>query len=256
MGRISRKNCAGFYHLVNRGVGLREVFLCRDDNIYFIELICNYAMKHDYTIHGYALISNGYNLLIETQKNNLSNIMKVINARYTSYFNRKYGRRGHLWEGRFKSWYIKDTSLVMDILAYIEHLPMHTGNVKTKESSFYSTYRQFIGIDQRLPCLHGSIVFQLFNNVAEIKKFFNKPIDIAHINNLHEQLRKNKIEDKNTQKTLVSLPKDYFSFLSLDERNKKIYKTYYEGYSQAKIGKNLGISQQAVYKIIQKMSHS
>jgi len=30
--------------------------------------------------------------------------MKQLNANYAIYFNKKYGRTGHLWQGRFKSW--------------------------------------------------------------------------------------------------------------------------------------------------------
>lgn len=254
MGRVPRQNHAGFYHLSNRGVGLREVFLCRDDRIYFIELICNYAKEHTYNIHGYALIANGYNILVETKKNNLSDIMKLINTGYTKYFNRRYGRRGHLWEGRFKSWYTDSEPLVLDILAYIEHLPIYTGNAKEKESSLYSSYRQLIGIDQRLPCLYESLVFKKFNNIAQIKDFFNQPVDIAHINMMHEMLSKDGKKKHKVKTTLPILPKDYFSFLTKEERDKKISHTYYEGYSQAKIGELLGITQQAVYKIIKKVA--
>ena len=255
MGRAVRQSAAGFYHLVNRGVSLREVFLNRDDRIYFIELICNYAKEHTYILHGYALIPNGYNILIETKKDNLSNIMKLINAQYTNYYNKKYGRRGYLWEGRFKSWHIKNDALVLDIIAYIEYLPIYIGGIKEKEKSYYSCYRQFVGIDHRLECVHGSIVFKKFNTVGQIKDFFKKPIDIRYINAMHEALRKNTgIKNTQSKKPLPALAKEHFSFLSKHARNKKIHKIYYEGYSQATIAKVLDISQQAVHKIIKKMS--
>ncbi|MCF6244151.1 MAG: transposase [Sulfurovum sp.] len=257
MGRALRQNTAGYYHLVNRGVSLREVFLNREDRIYFIELICNYAKEYAYVLHGYALIPNGYNMLIETKKENLSNIMKLINAQYSRYYNKKYGRRGYLWEGRFKSWHIEDEALVLDIVAYIEYLPIYIGYIKEKERSYYTCYRQFVGIDNRLTCILDSIVFKNFNSVSEIKDFLNKPIDIGYINTIHETLRKNH-EQKNVQKntSLPTLTKESFSSLSTIERNKKIHKLYHEGYSQAKIAYVLGISQQAVHKIIKKISSS
>lgn len=255
MGRRLRQSTAGYYHLVNRGVSLREVFLNRDDRIFFIELMCNYAKEHNYVLHAYALVPNGYNILIETRKDNLSKIMKLINAQYTKYYNQKYGRRGYLWEGRFKSWYIQNESLVLEIIAYIEYLPIYVGRVKEKEKSYYSCYRQFVGIDHRLSCIHDSIIFKKFNTIIQIKDFFSKPIDITYINRIHEALMKREIIN-NTQikKILPPLNKDYFLFLSKIERNKKIYKIYNDGYSQAQIAKTLGITQQAIHLIIKKIS--
>ena len=255
MGRGSRQNTAGYYHLVNRGVSLREVFLNREDRIYFIKLICDYAKEYTYILHGYALVPNGYNLLIETKKDNLSNIMKLVNAQYTKYYNKKYGRRGYLWEGRFKSWYITNETLVLDILAYIEYLPIYVGSVQEREQSFYSCYRQFIGIDHRLACIQNSIIFQKFNTVSQIKVFFNTPIDINYINAMHESLRKHMhTKNKTKQQGLPILKKEAFSSLSKIDRNKKIHTLYHEGYSQANIALVLGISQQAVHKIIKKIS--
>jgi len=253
MGRSLRQNSAGIYHLVNRGVGLREVFLTTEDKLFFIQLICNNATHYQYVLHAYALINNGYNMLIETQNDNLSSIMKLLNARYTVYFNKKYGRRGHLWEGRFKSWYITNESLLLDIVAYIEHLPVYTKATKTKESSYYSSYRQFMGLDQRLSCLKNSIVFKKFNDLHEIEMFFDQPIDIKYINDLHEKLKQQNKYIHAKKKILPTLKKSIFETLTKEERNQKIYLLYKEGYTQSMIGKTLNISQQAVHNIIKKI---
>jgi REP element-mobilizing transposase RayT len=255
MPREKRLDNSGYYHISNRGVGLREVFLSHEDRIFFITLLCTCAKQYDFQIHSYALISNGYNLLIKTNKNNLSHIMKLINGQYTSYFNRRYHRAGHLWEGRFKSWYLPDEGFVLEILAYIEYLPVATGLSVEKQNYIYASYRQFIGIDERLPCLLHSIVFRKFNTLQEIKNFFNKPIDVERINSIHRFLKKSNNKEKKTpKKTLSTLTEKDFNFDSIQDRNKKIYQIYHEGYSQAQIGTILGISQQAVYKIIKKVS--
>ncbi|MCF6201187.1 MAG: transposase, partial [Hydrogenimonas sp.] len=104
MPRSKRVSICGYYHVSNRGAGLCEVFLRDEDRLFFIMQMCGFSKQYQFTIHGYALLSNGYNILIETTKENLPHIMKSINGQYTSYFNRKYGRRGYLWEGRYQSW--------------------------------------------------------------------------------------------------------------------------------------------------------
>ncbi len=234
---------------------MREVFLSNEDRVFFISLMCDAAKRYEFTVHGYALISNGYNMVLETTRNNLSHIMKQINGQYTSYFNRRYGRRGHLWEGRFKSWYIEDRGFILEILAYIEHLPVYTGSATEKEHYLYSTYRQFIGIDERLSCLHGSIVFKAFNSSEQIKEFFGRPVDIARINRIHDLLKKlNRTLSGKPKKSLPPLDPSFFPKDSKEERDIKVFEAYKKGYSQASIGMALGISQQAVYKIIKKVS--
>ncbi len=255
MARERRMDSSGYYHLSNRGVGLREVFLSNEDRILFITLMSNAAKQYDFVVHGYALLSNGYNLLIETSKNNLSHIMKHINGYYTAYFNRQYRRRGHLWEGRFKSWHLPDDGFVLDILAYIEHLPLYTGIATDKQHYFYASYRQFIGIDERLPCLTNSVIFKRFNTLMEIKSFFAAPVDIERINRIH-QLLKNESKKRlvRPKKTLEPLELSHFHAESKEEKYQKIYEAYKNGHSQAKIGMVLDVSQQAIYKIVKKLS--
>jgi REP element-mobilizing transposase RayT len=51
-------------------------------------------------------MDNHYHLLVETQKENLSTCMRIVNANYAPYFNKRYQRSGHLWQDRYKSKYI------------------------------------------------------------------------------------------------------------------------------------------------------
>lgn len=258
MSRVSRVTSAGYYHLSNRGVGYRDVFLGHRDKIFFIELLCIYAKQYDYDLHGYVLISNSYHIIIETKRNNLPAIMRAINGDYTRYFNKKIGRVGHLWEGRYKSWYTQNTNFVLELIAYIEYLPIFVGETFDKESYFYSSYRQFVGTDERLPCMMESIVFKRFNQIRDIKSFFEKPIDFERISSIQKLLkRQSKAKIARPAKKRKPLTQEYFSDVgSKKERNLKIIQAYEAGYTQAHIGYTLGISQQAIYKIIKKLTRS
>jgi len=104
--------------------------------------------------------------------------------------------------------------------------------------------------------LHHSIIFQRFNTVREIKRFFYQPVDLGRINSIHTYAKKHKpTREKRPKKMTNILPLTYFSEQDdITIRNKKIYRAYHRGYSQANIGRALGISQQAVYKVIKKLS--
>ena len=65
--------------------------------------------------------------------------MKHVNASYAIYFNRKYKRSGHLWQGRFKSWYVTDESYLYTLTGYIENNPVKAGLVSRKEEWIWSS---------------------------------------------------------------------------------------------------------------------
>ena len=61
----------------------------------------------------YVLMDNHYHLILETPRGNLLKVMHGLNGGYTGYFNRKYGRSGHLFQGRYKGIMIdKDSYLI------------------------------------------------------------------------------------------------------------------------------------------------
>jgi len=86
MPRRPQIEIAGYYHIANRGVEQRNVFLEADDYEYFEELLCFYLESYNVTLHNYCLMSNHYHLLIEVHEQNLSKFMKQLNANYAIYF--------------------------------------------------------------------------------------------------------------------------------------------------------------------------
>jgi REP element-mobilizing transposase RayT len=87
----------GFYHVINRGVERRDIFLCDDDRDRFIKIIDESAMLYKFSVHCFCLMDNHYHFLIETTERNLSLLMRQINSKYSIYFNKQYKRVGPLW---------------------------------------------------------------------------------------------------------------------------------------------------------------
>jgi REP element-mobilizing transposase RayT len=102
MARRPRIEIPGYYHVLNRGVERRKIFHEPKDYRRFETLMCTYAKKYAVTIHNYCLMSNHYHILLEISRENLSKYMRQLNMNYAIYFNKKYKRSGHLWQGRFK----------------------------------------------------------------------------------------------------------------------------------------------------------
>ena len=92
-----------FYHITARGNERREIYESRSDYEKFKEYIKGAQEKYCFILHAYALMTNHYHLIIETPKANLSKIMHYINGSYTTYFNARRKRSGHLFQGRYKA---------------------------------------------------------------------------------------------------------------------------------------------------------
>ena len=124
MARRPRLDMAGFHHIVNRGVARDNVYKCDEDKEKYLEILCKACKTYRVNVHDYCLMDNHYHLLIETTSENLSLFMRQINSNYAIYFNKKYKRTGHLWQGRYKSWYIVKEEYLYDLYRYIEHNPI------------------------------------------------------------------------------------------------------------------------------------
>lgn len=255
MPRKPRIEIPGFYHIVNRGVEQREVFKTVEDFEYFEALMCFYAKSYGITIHNYCLMSNHYHLLLEIKQENLSKFMRQLGMNYAIYFNRHYKRLGHLWQGRFKSWYVTDEAYLYTLMLYIEQNPLKAKMVKELEDYPFSSYHYFVNPTQMPECLKESWVVEHYqDNAEEIQAFLNSSVDTSQL----EEMKKasSLAEAPNIEKTATELERELQETFSKandkKERNELILKAYEQGYSQHMMAKVLGITQQAVCGIIKR----
>jgi putative transposase len=89
----------GWYHVVNRGIERRAIFRAAGNYEHFLELLAKAVARFGVRVHGYVLMGNHYHLQLETPRANLSNAMQWLNAAYSIWYNRKYGRVGPLFQG-------------------------------------------------------------------------------------------------------------------------------------------------------------
>lgn len=253
MARKPRIEIAGYYHIVNRGVEQRVIFKEASDYEQFEALMCFYMKSYGITLHNYCLMSNHYHLLIEISQENLSKFMRQLNMNYSIYFNKKYKRVGHLWQGRFKSWYVTDEAYLYTLMLYIEQNPLKANIVKEMEDYPYSSYHYFLNYNEIPECLQQSWIVEKHRDDSEaIEAMLKGNVDTSVLQELKKA--SSLIEAPNSDKKLdiEKLRKMFTNKKELKERNKQIIKAYEKGYSQHMIAKVLGISQPAVCGVIKR----
>ena len=253
MARKPRIEIAGYYHIINRGVEERVIFKERADYEEFEKLLCFYAQSFGIIIHNYCLMNNHYHLLIEIKEENLSKFMRQLNMNYAIYFNKKYKRVGHLWQGRFKSWYITDEAYLYTLMCYIEQNPLKAKISKDISKYPYSSYHYFLNYKEIPECLKESWIVQNYKDDKEaIEAFLTNPVDRQQLQELKTASSLVEAPNSNKKSDMKRLEKMFANITDTKERNKQILKAVAKGYSQHSIAKVLGISQPAVYGVIKR----
>lgn len=120
------------YHITCRGNARQDIYKDNKDRKAFLEILTDSQKIYSIKIYSYVLMSNHYHLLIETPKGNISDYMRHLNMRYTSHYNRRHKKVGHLFQGRFKAILVdRDTYLTM-LSRYIHLNPVKIRGMKRK----------------------------------------------------------------------------------------------------------------------------
>ena len=180
MARPLRINYPGaFYHVTSRGNERKAVFKSKRDREKFFEYLDSAAQRYDAVIHAFCLMNNHYHLLIETPTGNLPQIMRHINGAYTTYFNVKRARPGHLFQGRYKAILVEIDEYAKELSRYIHLNPVRAKMVKTPEEYEWSSYRFYIGETKPPKWLYRDFILGYFGNKVSIaQKEYRKFVSI------------------------------------------------------------------------------
>jgi len=153
-----------FYHVYNRGLNKMEIFLDDEDYNYFEKLLArsliynkssdkfgrSYNNLHNKVqLHTYCLMPNHFHLLLfQKNQKDIEQLMKSISVSYVMYFNKKYKRRGPLFESRYKATLISDNECLAHVSRYIHLNPM---GYRVWDRSSYSDFvyepREWVATD-------------------------------------------------------------------------------------------------------------
>lgn len=133
-----------FYHVTSRGNEQREVFKSKRDREKFLSYLGSATVRYGAVIHAYCLMSNHYHLLLETPEGNLPSIMRHINGAYTTYFNIKRKRAGHLFQGRYKAILVEADAYATELSRYMHLNPVRAVIVSRPEEYPWSSYQYYI----------------------------------------------------------------------------------------------------------------
>jgi hypothetical protein len=188
------------YHVSANGSGNLKLFLDQEDCLRFIFLITHfqspiqiynvrwhierYLKKGSYDstpnrpnlilkernieLFLFALLPDEAHVIIKNREEGILSVyMQRILTAYGKYFNKKYGKRGHVFNGPFQAAHIKNTEELLKISGFLHKL----------EGNLESSYRDFVGENRWGELLSTETILKHFKNQAEYKKFVESKIE-------------------------------------------------------------------------------
>lgn len=135
------------HHIIQRGHNRQVVFVSNEDYLYYFDNLKEWKRELGCKVYAFCLMANHVHLIIDPGEkiDNLALLMKRVSGRQTRYVNKLEGRRGTLWEGRYKSSPINTDEYLLACCRYIEFNPVRSGIVKEPEEYKWSSYRYKVG---------------------------------------------------------------------------------------------------------------
>lgn len=197
------------YHVYNRGVEKRSIFLTRRDYLRFMDLInyyrfANCPIKYSYfkllsnkareetlqnledvsqklvEVLAFCLMPNHVHFLLKQLKDNgISKFMAKITNSFSHFFNIKQERVGHLFQGNFKAVRIESDEQLIHVSRYIHLNPVasYIIDFDELENFEYSSYPEYM--NKKKGFCETQTVLSYFKNRQDYKRFIGDQADYA-----------------------------------------------------------------------------
>jgi putative transposase len=168
------------YHIYNRGVEKRDIFLDKQDYAVFLSYLKEYLSPQDkdglrqqlsnletspkekekiikmvrmnnfaeeVALYAFCLMSNHFHLLVkQTSADSIDKFMNSLCTRYSMYLNKKYNRVGPLFQGVYKAVHVKREDYLLHLSRYIHYQARQIG----KNAAHPSSIEYYLGINNAI----------------------------------------------------------------------------------------------------------
>jgi putative transposase len=144
----------GYYHIYNRGVEKRVIFMDEQDYAVFLNYLKQYldpslgsdpkSLAKEINLLAFCLMPNQFHLLVKQNTiNGMTKLIRVVCTKYVMYFNKKYARVGTLFQGKYKAVMIENDGYLLHLSRYIHLNPAYPGSDPKQYA--YSSYPYYLG---------------------------------------------------------------------------------------------------------------
>ena len=193
------------FHVFGRGVNREKIFIDEQDHVRFIFLITHFQSptkiyniswytksfiksgsfntkkdkveeifkKRNIELVAFVLMPNHFHILVKNLEDRILSVyMHRILTAYSKYFNAKYNKKGHVFEGPFGAVSIENNTQLLHLSAYIHKNPKEIKEWANNYEKYpYSNYRDYISSNRWENLLVTDIVLKQFKDWVKYKDF-------------------------------------------------------------------------------------
>lgn len=188
MGRLPRVYIEGIlYYVTSRGGHGQDIFPHPEDYNDYLSLVATYKEQYGFRLFSYVLLSDHLHMLIELRKNvGISNIMHDVNSRYTKNFNGRYGRKGHLFQDRFRTVLAEKEPYLLQMIRDIHLNPVRAALAKDPKDYPYSSHARYLDPSKRTHPDMRSEIEEVFALLKGREEEFDKYVRSESLDNTGE----------------------------------------------------------------------
>jgi putative transposase len=149
------------YHVTSRGDRREPIFVDDADRLTFLDVLALGCERMEVDVHAWCLMGNHYHLVLATPLGNLSALMRHLNGVYTQRFNRRHGKVGHVFQGRFKAILVDRDAYLLAVCRYVDLNPVRARMVAAPGDWPWSGYRALTGAAEPPPWLRADVLHAL-----------------------------------------------------------------------------------------------
>jgi putative transposase len=179
MARLPRLTLAGQAHLVSLvGHSGQPVFIDDEDRRQFLAALRESALQQRVAVHAYVLLANHVHLLLTPASDSaLGALMQGLGRRYGAGFNRRHGRQGTLWAGRFRATVVQPGAALLDAVLFIDHHPVRSASAEQARDFGWSSARHHLGLRRDSLITDAGAYWQLGNTPFERELAYRRLLD-------------------------------------------------------------------------------
>lgn len=146
MARKPRIDFPGaFFHVIARGNQRTRIF--HDDSDYgaYLDRLERYRHRDNVTVHAYVLMPNHVHLLLATGLQPLSHTMHTLQFTYSQYYNRRYDKTGHVFQGRYQAILCDREAYLVELVRYLHLNPARIRTPLSPWTYRWSSHAAYLG---------------------------------------------------------------------------------------------------------------
>jgi len=146
MARKPRIHYPGaIYHVMIRGNAKQTIFHRDEEYRYFEDILAQGLEQYSLMLHAYCWMKNHVHMALQVTDPPLSKLMQNISQRYTHWYNKRYDRVGHLFQGRYKAILVDKDAYLTELIRYIHLNPVRANLVSDPIDYPLSSHAAYTG---------------------------------------------------------------------------------------------------------------